>query len=73
LPTGAIPPPGTNAIPRTASLRFQLPPAPRTARMASQAPVLLARYMPPARAFVLDYQSLNSTLTNVTFQADTTY
>jgi hypothetical protein len=72
-PTGAVRSPGAHAIPRTASLHLPLPPAPRTARVATTEPMLLARYTPPDRAFVLDYQALNSTLTNVTFQADTTY
>jgi len=71
--TGALPP-GTNAVPRTASLRLDLPPAPRTARAdhADAPPMLLARVTPPDRAFVLDYQG-NIGTNNYTFQADTTY
>ena len=71
--TGATPA-GTNGVPRTASLRLALPPAPRTARLdhADAPPMLLARVTPPDRAFVLDYQG-NIGTNNYTFQADTTY
>jgi YD repeat-containing protein len=72
--TGATPPPGGNAIPRTASLRLELPPAPRTAQAHTpDAPaMLLARYTPPARAFTLDYEGQIGP-SNFTFRADTTY
>jgi hypothetical protein len=72
--TGATPPPGGNAIPRTASLRLELPPAPRTAQAHTPdtPAMMLARYTPPARAFVLDYEGQIGP-SNYTFRADTTY
>jgi hypothetical protein len=71
--TGAVSSPGSKTIPRTASLDFKLPAAPKMIAKAKAEPMLMARYKTPAKSFLLDYQTLNSTFTNVTLQADTTY
>jgi hypothetical protein len=50
---------------------FTLPPQ-RLAR-ASTKPMFLAKKSVPPLGFVLDYQIVNSNLTNITFQGDSTY
>ncbi len=71
LPRGASLAPGTNAV-RTARLGRPSLPARRQARATSK-PMRMAQAPLPEPAFVLDYVTLNSSLTNYTFQGDTTY
>ena len=56
----------------TASRELKLPPQ-RLAQNDSTTSVLLAKAEPPSPGFVLDYQTISGSLTNHTFQSDTTY
>jgi archaellum component FlaF (FlaF/FlaG flagellin family) len=56
---------------RTASKHLKLPPKRFTQAISKQ--MLIAMADLPAEGFMLDYQIINSTQTNYTFRADTTY
>ena len=60
---------------RTATLasRSRLLPPQRPMTPPSKAAILLAKADQPAEGFVLDYQTVNSSVTNYTFQGDRTY
>lgn len=74
-----------NALPsaQTASARRNFPldvvsakqllPAQRLAHAPGKHPIQMVRIKPPSRGFVLDYQAVDGSLTNYTFQGDTTY
>jgi hypothetical protein len=55
-----------------ASKHLKLPPQ-RLANSNTSKSMMLAKAELPTQGFVLDYQSLNTSLTNYTFQGDTTY
>ena len=61
-----------NKSSRTASKHLVLPPQ-RLAKNDSSKTMLMAKTDLPTQGFVLDYQTVNSSLTNYTFQGDTTY
>jgi hypothetical protein len=52
--------------------QFKLPPQ-RMANKNPNATMMLSKSDMPVQGFVLDYQTINSTMTNYTFQGDTTY
>jgi archaellum component FlaF (FlaF/FlaG flagellin family) len=56
----------------TASRQLKLPPK-RLAVNQTSKTMLLAKADLPAEGFLLDYQTINSSLTNYTFRGDTTY
>jgi hypothetical protein len=75
---GTLPPPGASAATGTAihpvaSRQWQLPP-PHLAKAGRPGQFRrTVAAMSPKRGLVLDYQTLNSSQTNYTFQGDTTY
>ena len=62
---------GSGKHSHTASKHFKLPPK-RLTQSTSKA-MLIAKTDQPAQGFVLDYQTINTSQTNITFQGDTTY
>jgi hypothetical protein len=69
---GTLPMPAQTGTMPTVSRQLALPPQ-RLVKNNVVKPKLLARTATPARGFVLDYQTVNSSVTNYTFQGDTTY
>jgi archaellum component FlaF (FlaF/FlaG flagellin family) len=70
----ALPPTALNAgqRPLLAARHLTLPPQ-RLAKNDPSSTVMLATAASPAQGFVLDYMTVNSSLTNFTFQGDMTY
>lgn len=72
----ALPLTGMNEVPHQkgllASRGFKLPPQ-RVLKNNPDKHIRLAKGNVPDKGFVLDYQALNNSLTNFTFQSDTTY
>ena len=62
---------GSGKHPYMASKSLKLPPK-RLSQSNSKA-MLIARTDLPSQGFVLDYQTINTSQTNITFQGDTTY
>jgi hypothetical protein len=65
--------PGGNSVLHLVSAKRLLPTQRLTKTVPSVHPMQMARAAAPARGLVLDYQTLNSSQTNYTFQGDTTY
>ena len=63
---------GSSKHSHTASKTFTLPPS-RPVQNGTAKTMTLARASVPSQGFVLDYQTVNGTLTNYTFKGDTTY
>jgi alpha-tubulin suppressor-like RCC1 family protein len=61
-----------NSLLNVVSAKRLLPP-PRFVKSTHPRPMQVARAGIPRRGFLLDYQTINGTLTNYTFQGDTTY
>lgn len=74
-PKGASIQRNTNRNRRLASVNRQLPSSPELARreLKGDKEIKLARLAQPTSGLVLDYLTVNNTLTNHTFQSDTTY
>ena len=71
----ALPVPATQVASRTsfqmASKQLVLPP--QRFVKADKTPMLVAKTSMPAKGFMLDYQTVNGSMTNIDFQGDTTY
>lgn len=63
---------GSGKNSHTASRHLALPPQ-RLAKNDASKPMLMAKAALPTQGFVLDYQTVNSSQTNYTFQSNTTY